>query len=62
MAAVMPVKISMTVMVDREEWERQYGIDAHMVAVIRDDARAYVRALVAESPAALSGAVVEVKG
>lgn len=57
----MRVRVSLSVEVDRDEWERQYGVDAHMVAVIRDDVRRYVVGAVRDSAAADSGAIVEVR-
>ena len=37
----MKVRISLTVDIDPEAWERNYGLDARETAAMREDVRAY---------------------
>lgn len=57
---LLKVRVELTCLVDRTAWEHEYGVEAHMVGVIRDDVKRYVQTTVASSAAAESGSIVEV--
>lgn len=55
----MKVAITLTVTVDPETWEDEYGVAG--AAALREDVRSYVTTLVQGSAAACSGAISDVK-